>query len=112
MYKKKNITQMCVVDEKNTDVSRDRGRVNTGNDSISSAFLEPLLYELMCRLCIRHRAKIENRNKSQSVSADTSHCTSDADRTLSLHIYIIFNSFIIFRAFITFVVSYTEKKGR
>lgn len=96
MYKKKNITQMCVVDEKNTDVSRDRGRVNTGNDSISSAFLEPLLYELMCRLCIRHRAKIENRNKSQSVSADTSHCTSDADRTLSLHIYIILTHLLYF----------------
>lgn len=82
MYKKKNITQMCVVDEKNTDVSRDRGRVNRERlDFLRFSGAASLRTNVQAR--IRRRAKIENRNKSQSVSADTLCCTSDADRTLS-----------------------------
>lgn len=74
MYKKKNITQMCVVDEKNADVSRDRGRVNRERLDFLRLSGAASLRTNVCRLCIRHRAKIENRNKSQSVSADTLHC--------------------------------------
>jgi len=64
-YEKKNITQMC---SRRKEYRCRDGEGWTGNDSISSAFLEPLLYELMCRLYQRSRENWESKYKQSELT--------------------------------------------
>lgn len=111
MYKKKNITQMCVVDEKNTDVSRDRGRVNRERLDFLRFSGAASLRTNVCRPVsdIARKLRIEiSRNLYRPI-----HYIALLTRIGRYLAYLYhFNSFIIFRAFITFIVSYTEEKSR